>query len=71
VAGKGYFVGKWENEEVIAEIIDLEEPIPIGYPAQPGLICHSVPICPSLCTCPQIRNSAENCTGLTGTVNYS
>ena len=43
--------------------------VPGGYPAQPGLIRLSVR--PSICTCLQIRYSAENGTGPTDSVNYS
>ena len=44
-----------------------------GYPAQPELICPSVrpSVRPSVCTCLQIRYSAENSTGPTDSVNYS
>ena len=37
----------------------------VGYPAQPGLIR------PSVCTCLQIRYSAENSTGPTDSVKFS
>ena len=45
-------------------VVYLEEPI--GYPAQPGLIRPS-----DLCTCLQIRCSAENGTDPTDSDNYS
>ena len=45
----------------------------ICYPAQPGLICPPIrlSVCMSVCTCLQIRYSAENDTGPTELVNYS